>query len=98
VVSGVVSAAAAPRLVKAPYVAGTLSVGHKVSVRAGTWSPIPTAYRYQWRKDGVAIKGATTSTYALPTAMRGHYLTCSVVTVKSGYKSGVATTAKVRIR
>jgi hypothetical protein len=98
VVAGVVSAAAAPRLVKAPYVAGTLSVGHKVAVRAGTWSPVPTSYRYQWRKDGVAIKGATASTYALPTAMRGHYLTCTVVTVKSGYKSGVATTAKVLIR
>jgi hypothetical protein len=97
-VSGVVSAAAAPRLVKAPYVAGTGSVGHQVFVRAGTWSPVPTSYRFQWRKDGVAIKGATASTYALPKAMRYHYLTCTVVTVKSGFKSGVATTAKVRIR
>jgi hypothetical protein len=96
-VSGVVSAAAAPRLVKVPSVAGTRSVGHQVSVRAGTWSPVPTSYRFQWRKDGVAIKGATASSYTLPKTMRYHYLTCTVVTVKSGYKAGVATTAKVRV-
>ena len=94
----VVIAAAAPRMVKAPSVVGKAFVGRVVSARPGTWSPTPTTYRYQWRKNGVAIKGANAATYKLPGSMRGRYLTCSVVTVKSGYRPGVATTLKVLVR
>jgi hypothetical protein len=96
--AGVVAYAPAPRMVKAPYVAGTAAAGKVVTARAGTWTPVPTSFRYQWRKDGVAIKGATALTYKLPASMRGHYVTVTVTTVKAGYRGATATTVRVLVK
>ncbi|PZG13392.1 hypothetical protein C1I95_23795 [Micromonospora craterilacus] len=46
---------------KAPAISGTVKVGHTVKATAGTWSPAATSVKYQWKANGVAVKGATGS-------------------------------------
>lgn len=48
-----------------PAVTGTVSVGSVLSTDNGTWSGSPTAYAYAWLRSGVAIAGATTSSYTV---------------------------------
>jgi len=70
-----------------PTISGTVKVGYTVSVSNGTWSPTPTSYSYQWYRDGVAISGATKSTYAVSTSDAGKKLTVKVTAKRSGYAS-----------
>jgi hypothetical protein len=93
-----VKPAAAPRATVRPTLAGTATVGHGLSVRRGTWTSSPTSYRYQWLRDGVAIRGAVATTYRLPASMRGHLISCRVSALRAGYATGLATTAALRVR
>lgn len=47
--------------------------------------PGTVALTYQWRRDGVAIAGATASRYAVRTADAGATLTVAVVGRRAGY-------------
>ncbi|MCW5951149.1 MAG: hypothetical protein KIT69_02680 [Propionibacteriaceae bacterium] len=51
-----------------PTVSGVTEVGATLSAIAGTWSPEPTGFAYQWLRDGQAIEGATGSEFALTAA------------------------------
>jgi hypothetical protein len=93
-----VKPAAAPRATVRAAVLGTTTAGHVVSVRRGTWTPSPTSYRYQWLRDGVAIRGAVATTYRLPASMRGHLISCRVSALRAGHATGLATTAALRVR
>lgn len=63
----------------APVVSGTTTVGQTLSCTTGTWSGEGTiTYAYQWFDDGVAISGATSSTYTLQAAEEGGNITCRV--------------------
>ncbi|SJN13378.1 Glycerol-3-phosphate ABC transporter, periplasmic glycerol-3-phosphate-binding protein (TC 3.A.1.1.3) [Leucobacter sp. 7(1)] len=46
-----------PTITGAPIVGGTLTAA------VSGWAPKPTSYRYRWLRDGVAITGATKSSY-----------------------------------
>ncbi|MCX4982682.1 hypothetical protein [Streptomyces sp. NBC_00572] len=93
-VSGsVVVKGVAPKATKAPSVSGTVRVGSKVSAVVGTWSPAPTSYAYQWRANGVAISGATGSSYVPVASVLGKKLTVTVTAHRTGHLSGAATTA-----
>lgn len=79
----------APVNLTAPVVTpGSAGVGTAMSCTPGTWSNasgspftvIPTLYRYQWKRDGAAISGATLSTYTTAIGDAGHTLTCAVTT------------------
>lgn len=54
----------APLTNVSPLITGGAGVGSMLSVSNGTWYayPVPT-YSYQWKRDGVNISGATSSTY-----------------------------------
>jgi hypothetical protein len=93
-----VKPAAAPRATVRPTLAGTAIVGRVLSVRRGTWTSSPTSYRYQWLRDGVAIRGAVATTYRLPASMRGHLISCRVSALRAGYATGLATTVAARVR
>lgn len=67
-----------------PAVTGTGTVGQTLSCSTGTWSNSPTGYTYQWRRDGVDISGATSSTYVLVSADAGTACTCRVVASNAG--------------
>jgi RHS repeat-associated protein len=41
-------------------------VGSVLTTNNGSWSCLPTAYHYQWLRNGVAISGATSASYTIP--------------------------------
>lgn len=48
-----------------PTISGTTRVGYTLTATKGSWSPTATTVKYQWLRNGVAISGATASTYKL---------------------------------
>jgi hypothetical protein len=68
-------------------ISGTAMVGSTLTVNAGAWGPAPVALVYQWYKSGVAVIGATGTTYALTTADKGATLNVRVTGSKTGYAS-----------
>ncbi|MFB7518138.1 hypothetical protein [Streptomyces sp. NPDC056144] len=87
-----VATGVAPKATAAPYVSGTVKVGRTLTVNRGTWTPAPTSYAYQWYANGVAVSGATKSTFVPATAQRGKKLTVKVTARRTGHYSGVAWT------
>ncbi|BCJ43350.1 hypothetical protein GCM10010168_43410 [Actinoplanes ianthinogenes] len=81
------------RLVKAPAISGTIRVGSTVRAVAGTWSPAASSYSYQWAANGVAIKGAVGSAYAIPASLRGKRLTVTVTAHRANLLTSPAVSA-----
>ena len=75
---------AAPVNTVAPVVSGTTTEGQTLSVTNGTWNNTPSSYAYQWKRGGVAISGATSSTYVLVTADVGATISCDVTAANAG--------------
>jgi hypothetical protein len=72
----------------APGIAGSAVQGATLSASTGTWTATPAAtFTYQWKRGGVAIGGATSSTYVVQNADVGAQLT---VTVTATNRSGNA--------
>lgn len=71
-------------------VSGEIFPARTLSTTNGTWTNSPTGYTYQWKRNGGAISGATSSTYTLVTADEGASITCDV-TASNG--AGSATQA-----
>jgi hypothetical protein len=89
----------APINTVAPVVSGTPAVGQTLACSNGSWtgSPAPTFTR-TWLRDGVAITGATASTYVVQSADQGNGLTCKVAgTNKSGSAAAVSNTLIVPV-
>jgi len=73
--SGAVSASytalnAGPVNLAVPTISGTPALGATMTADTGRWATLPgvTSYAYQWKRNGVAISGATASTYNLVSA------------------------------
>ncbi|MBO0983341.1 hypothetical protein [Rathayibacter sp. SD072] len=85
-----------------PTITGTATVGQKLTAVPGTWAPAPVTLAYQWKRAGVAISGATASTYTLVAADAGAAITVSVTGTKTGYsaltKTSTATTVKAALQ
>jgi hypothetical protein len=84
------------KFVKAPVpkISGTTKVGKTLTANPGTWSPKPTAVKYQWLRDGKAISKATKATYKLLAADRGKKISVKLVASKPGYTTISKTSAK----
>lgn len=62
-----------------PVITGTATVGQTLTSTTGTWTGKPTpVYARQWKRDGVAIIGATAATYVLVEADEGAVITVTV--------------------
>jgi secreted trypsin-like serine protease len=72
-----------------PVVNGTPAVGQVLSVDTGTWDAGVT-FAYQWKRNNVAIPGATSATYALVADDLGKYMSVVIRGFKTGYVSQVA--------
>lgn len=77
-------AAVAPATTLAPVIIAEgnpdpVTSGALLSVlNTGTWVNKPTSLQFEWRRDGVAIAGATSSTYTTVVADEGTTITCAV--------------------
>lgn len=87
---------AAAKATKAPKITGTIKAGRKVKVSAGTWSPRPDSYRYEWRVNGKLV--GTGSTLTIKKAWAGKKLTVTVVARKAGCYDGKATSVAAKIK
>jgi uncharacterized repeat protein (TIGR02543 family) len=71
----------------APSISGSTTQGSTLSVTTGSWNSdpayapeplLPATYTYQWKRAGVNISGATSSTYTTVVADIGNSITCTV--------------------
>lgn len=69
----------------APRITGTARVGYLATANRGSWSPAPSAFRYQWYLSGRTISGATAATYRIPASAAGARLTVRVTASAVGY-------------
>jgi len=77
----------------APVILGSAALGNTISVSDGIWSNSPTSYSYQWRRAGVNISGATSSTYTVIAADEGQALTCRVLATNTGGSAAALSSA-----
>jgi len=68
-------------------------VEQQLSVSVGHWTPQETGVTYQWKRDGVAISGATGSTYDTQAADLNKSVTVTATATLAGYVDGSSTSA-----
>ena len=78
----------------APTLSGTPKVGQTMTVSPGTWAPSGVTFTYQWLADGVAITGATGTSFSPGSSRVGKKLSVAVTGAKTGYTSVTVTTAE----
>jgi hypothetical protein len=61
-----------------PRITGATSLGSILTANVGTYAPAPSAYAYQWYRNGAAISGARYRTYRLTAADNGRSITVRV--------------------
>jgi len=74
-----------------PTISGETSVGELLTADTDGWTPTPTSFNYVWLRNGIAITGATSSTYRLVAADRGFAISVRVTPVLTGYSSSAKT-------
>lgn len=84
VVQGSLAGVSAPVNTALPSLSGTLNIGQLLTTTNGTWTNSPTSFTYQWKRNGVAIGGATLATYTTTMADVGQTLTCTVTATNAG--------------
>lgn len=75
---------AAPVNVTPPVISGTATAGQTLTATTGAWTHLPDAYSIQWKRDGVAINGATSMTRVLTLADVGASITAAVTAINPG--------------
>lgn len=85
-----------------PQLRGTPRAGRVLSVRLKGWKPKPgkrgVKVRYQWMRNGTAIKGAKGRTYHVRAKDRGKKIQVKVRARARGYEAAKRTSKKVKIR
>ncbi|QSR28663.1 hypothetical protein CFH99_23860 [Nocardioides aromaticivorans] len=81
-----------------PRITGTPVVGRLLKASAGTWGPGTVAKTFRWYRNGVAVKGATGSSYRLTRADRGKRVTVRVTGRRTAYATAVRTSAALFVR
>lgn len=81
-----------------PTITGDTEVGDVLTATNGTWSQTPDSHQYQWKRNGSAISGATSSTYTLTSSDIGtNTISVTVTAVKSGFSNGNSTSDAVSV-
>ena len=70
-----------------PKISGKAKAKSTLTAKPGTWKPAPVTLKYQWYRDGKAIKGATKSKYKLVSADKRKKIKVIVTGSKAGYAS-----------
>ncbi len=88
---------APPVSVASVAAAGKPRVGRALKAALGTVYPSTATRRYQWLRDGRAVKGATGARYVLRSADVGSRLSLRVTTTAPDYKRTVRTSARTGV-
>ncbi len=89
----------APFATVRPRITGSTVVGRALVASKGAWSPVATyTYRYQWKRNGAAVRGATAASYRVTRADKGRIITVVVTATRTGYAVGGASSLGVRVR
>ena len=91
-ITGALATVIPPVNTAAPVASGTGTVGQTLTCTNGTWQYSPT-FAYQWLRDGVAVSGATASTYVLVAADSTHSLSCRVTATNPAGSASAASNA-----
>ncbi|MCL2532541.1 MAG: hypothetical protein FWE39_00105 [Nocardiaceae bacterium] len=83
---------ATPTVTVSSTVGGYPIVGATATAHSGAWTS-GTALHYQWYGNGIAIAGATSSSYKIAASQLGHKLSVRVTGTKTGYNSLAKTSA-----
>jgi hypothetical protein len=70
-----------------PTFSGTMWAGQTLTGLDGSWTNSPTSYTYRWFSNGVAIGGATASTFILTSAQDGTTITFGVIAINAAGSS-----------
>ena len=81
----------------APTITGTLREGSVLTAHPGPVNPSTATLTYQWKANGVAIKGATHSTYTLRKSEAGRRIIVTMVATSPNQTPQTATSAPTRI-
>ena len=84
-------------ITRGPAISGTPVVGELMTVEVPAFSPAPTTVEYQWTRDGVAIPGATATTYMLTPDDARTQLRVEATAVRSGWQSRTAVSEPVQV-
>ncbi|MGN7252712.1 beta strand repeat-containing protein [Arthrobacter sp. SAFR-014] len=76
-----------------PRITGTAKLGYSFTAVPGTWGPATVTLKYQWKANGVAVAGATASTYKPAAAVVGKTISVTVTGSKAGYNTAAKTSA-----
>lgn len=69
----------APQNTVLPAISGTLTSGQDITCSPGTWAEYPVGTKtYQWKRNGVAIVGATSDVYRLIAPDADQMISCTV--------------------
>jgi hypothetical protein len=90
-------AQAEPQNTAVPTISGTTTQGQTLTAANGTWTNSPSSYAYQWRRTGVDIGGATSSTYLLDLADVGETITVRVTASNASGAGPSATSASTAV-
>ncbi|MEI5676383.1 MULTISPECIES: beta-L-arabinofuranosidase domain-containing protein [unclassified Nocardioides] len=77
----------------APRVTGTAMVGRRLATTTGSWNVAGAQTRVQWLSGGVAVPGATATSYVVRPADAGKRISVRVAATKAGHASGTAGSA-----
>lgn len=80
-----------------PKITGNAVAGQELRVQVGTWGPGKVTMSYQWRRDGKAIKGATSRSYRVTAKDGGHEISVAVKGSSKGYKTVTKVSARVAV-
>jgi hypothetical protein len=98
--SSTVAAGSAAVATSKPKVVGKAKVGKTVRANRGTWSPAASyTYTYVWKRGAKVVKQGTGATsYKLTKKDKKKKITVTVQAKRTGYATGSATSAAVKVR
>ncbi len=88
---------AALKNVTKPVVSGPHKPGGTEKVTAGKWSPAASNVTYQWFVGKTKVKGATKSSFKVPSSDKGKTVHVVVTATATGYAAGVYTSPSIKI-
>ena len=87
----------APPVVSGGVAAAAAYAGEKLACSTGAWSSAPTAFSYQWTRNGAPLAGATSQSYVVAASQLGGSLACAVTASNAGGAGTPAVSAAVAV-